>query len=150
MTRALHDKKPTMIQANPTIADSSSCLIASSNAFHIIRGYLDRMVCVTLVTLSQHPLNQLKRYKGWLIWMRHQGKVLEPLSYKLTFLGDLAIFLINLETVALKVARHFSKNFLLLKAMWFRIRNKSRDRFDQNIRNLQCANREKPSPLILY
>lgn len=44
MTKALQEKKPVMVQTNPSVADSLSVAIASNKAFNIIKGYLDKMV----------------------------------------------------------------------------------------------------------
>ncbi|XP_047033517.1 uncharacterized protein LOC124640004 [Helicoverpa zea] len=63
MTRALQEKKPVMIQQNPTIADSLCSVIASNNAFNIIRGYLDRMITVDEVWISRAMINILEREK---------------------------------------------------------------------------------------
>lgn len=63
VTRALQEKKPVMIQMNPTIADSAASLIASNNAYHIIRGYLDRMITVDEIWISRAMINILEREK---------------------------------------------------------------------------------------
>ncbi|XP_022817783.1 uncharacterized protein LOC111350432 [Spodoptera litura] len=63
MTKALQEKKPVMIQQNPTIADSLCSVIASNNAFNIIRGYLDRMITVDEVWVSRAMINILEREK---------------------------------------------------------------------------------------
>ncbi|XP_026743290.1 uncharacterized protein LOC113504968 isoform X2 [Trichoplusia ni] len=63
MTKALQEKKPVMIQLNPTIADSLSTIIASNNAFNIVRGYLDRMITVDEVWISRAMINILEREK---------------------------------------------------------------------------------------
>lgn len=64
MTRALQEKKPVIIQMHPTIADSAASLIASNNAYHIVRGYLDRMVRLLKmlycsIVLCLHPTTKI-------------------------------------------------------------------------------------------
>ncbi|CAD0203965.1 unnamed protein product [Chrysodeixis includens] len=63
MTKALQEKKPVMIQLYPTMADSLSSIIASNNAFNIVRGYLDRMITVDEVWISRAMINILEREK---------------------------------------------------------------------------------------
>ncbi|XP_075983189.1 uncharacterized protein LOC142981277 [Anticarsia gemmatalis] len=63
MTKALQEKKPVMIQINPTIADSLANIIASNNAFNIVRGYLDRMITVDESWISRAMINILEREK---------------------------------------------------------------------------------------
>ncbi|KAL0869047.1 hypothetical protein ABMA27_007364 [Loxostege sticticalis] len=63
MTKALQEKKPVMIQMTHTIADSLSKIIASTNAFNINRGYLDKMIIVDEIWISRAMINLMEREK---------------------------------------------------------------------------------------
>ncbi|CAB3249276.1 unnamed protein product [Arctia plantaginis] len=63
MTKALQEKKPTMIQPNSTVADSLTNTIISNNAFNIIRGYIDRMITVEEGWISRAMINIMEREK---------------------------------------------------------------------------------------
>lgn len=53
MSKALQERRPVMIAPAASIADSLANVIASNNAYNIIRGYLDRMV---RLIISDSPL----------------------------------------------------------------------------------------------
>ncbi|KAG6455484.1 hypothetical protein O3G_MSEX009221 [Manduca sexta] len=63
MTKALHEKKPVIVKLNPTVADSVASIIASNNAYNIIKGYLDRMVTVDERWISRAMITLMEREK---------------------------------------------------------------------------------------
>ncbi|XP_028176540.1 uncharacterized protein LOC114364549 [Ostrinia furnacalis] len=63
MTKAIQEKKPVMIQMTPSIADSLGKIIASNNAFNIIKGYLDKMITIDEVWISRAMINIMEREK---------------------------------------------------------------------------------------
>ncbi|KAI8424952.1 hypothetical protein MSG28_006864 [Choristoneura fumiferana] len=63
MSRAVQEKKPVMIQAQPSVADSLSAPIASNNAYNIVRGYLDKMIAVEEIWISRAMLFLLEQEK---------------------------------------------------------------------------------------
>ncbi|CAG9565541.1 unnamed protein product [Danaus chrysippus] len=63
MSRALQEKKPTIILVKPTIAESIADKIASNNAFHIIKRYLTKMITVDDLWISRAMVNLLEREK---------------------------------------------------------------------------------------
>ncbi|CAG4957492.1 unnamed protein product [Colias eurytheme] len=63
MTKALQEKRPVPIQLKQNIADSLSEVIASNNAFNIIRGFLDKMITVEETWISRAMLILFEREK---------------------------------------------------------------------------------------
>ncbi|XP_061384448.1 L-threonine dehydratase catabolic TdcB-like [Danaus plexippus] len=63
MSKALQEKKPTIILVKPTIAESIADKIASNNAFHIIKRYLTKMITVDDLWISRAMVNLLEREK---------------------------------------------------------------------------------------